>query len=144
MSDLNEKKGEKMMNVKRDTWCRHRTAFDKEQFPVCKVGVDYHQFPRPMDAMPCIGKNAAARALCPQYSGWTDEEITARDKDRHESFERIIKTRNAIVANIESTGNSTGSIQCPCCSDGCVRYSRASNGHVHAGCTTEGCVRWME
>jgi hypothetical protein len=38
-----------------------------------------------------------------------------------------------------------GSMSCPVCKTGTLRYSRAAyNGHVHAGCSTEGCVRWME
>lgn len=38
-----------------------------------------------------------------------------------------------------------GTMNCPVCGTGKLRYSRASyNGHVHAQCTTEGCVAWME
>jgi len=38
-----------------------------------------------------------------------------------------------------------GSMACPVCKTGNLRYSRAAyNGHVHAACSTEGCVRWME
>lgn len=132
-----------MENIKRDTWCRHRTPFTDE-YPVCQAGVNFHDFPRPMDKMPCIGKNAEARALCPQYSGWTDDEIAAREKSRHDSFERIIKTRAAIVESIKETGLRAGVISCPCCAEGKVRYTRANNGHIHAACSTEECVRWME
>jgi hypothetical protein len=38
-----------------------------------------------------------------------------------------------------------GSIRCPVCNDGKLRYSRSSyNGHIHARCQTIGCVEWME
>jgi hypothetical protein len=38
-----------------------------------------------------------------------------------------------------------GSIKCPICNLGELRYSRASyNGHVHARCSNKTCVSWME
>jgi hypothetical protein len=41
--------------------------------------------------------------------------------------------------------SGAGTMPCPVCKTGTLRYSRSSyNGHVHAACTTESCVRWME
>jgi hypothetical protein len=38
-----------------------------------------------------------------------------------------------------------GSMPCPVCKTGTLRYSRAAyNGHVHGRCSTDGCVAWME
>jgi len=38
-----------------------------------------------------------------------------------------------------------GSIACPACKTGTLRYSVAAvNGHMHGACTTENCARWME
>lgn len=37
-----------------------------------------------------------------------------------------------------------GTMQCPLCTSGQLRYSRSAyNGHVHARCSN-GCVAWME
>ncbi len=39
----------------------------------------------------------------------------------------------------------SGSMDCPICKTGSLRYSRDSyNGHIHAACSTPICVRWME
>jgi hypothetical protein len=98
------------------TWCRHRTPFTSE-FKTCKIGVDFHKFPRQHDLMPCLGQTAEAKALCPKYSGYT---------------------------SVKATGQRQGRIPCPACKTGTVGYSQASNGHVHARCSTEGCASWME
>lgn len=38
-----------------------------------------------------------------------------------------------------------GTMPCPVCKTGTLRYSRAAlNGHIHAACTTKTCVSWME
>lgn len=37
-----------------------------------------------------------------------------------------------------------GSMDCPVCKSGTLRYGRASNLHIHGSCTTSSCVRWME
>lgn len=130
--------------MSRNTWCRHRTPFDKEKHPVCKVGVDYHQFDQRHSNMPCLGQSAEARAGCPQYSGYTPEEIAKHEADMKAGFERIGTIRQAIVANVKATGQRQGYIPCPACKTGTVGYSQASNGHIHAGCSTPGCARWME
>lgn len=131
--------------VNRDTWCRHRTPFGTDH-PVCKAGIDFHPFLIPsdrMEHMPCLGTPTQAEALatCPQYSGYSDEELAAREAEDAARWERIKTIRAAIIAS----GKTGGEIECPACKTGKVRFSVArSNGHVHAGCSTEGCARWME
>lgn len=125
--------------VSRDKWCRHRTPFGSDH-PVCKVGVDYHQYMGDYKNMPCLGENADARARCPQYSGYTDEEIAAHETEMNARFERLGIIRKAII----ETGLRSGVIDCPACKTGKVGFSKASNGHVHARCSTEGCASWME
>lgn len=130
--------------VKRDNWCRHRTAFDRDKFPVCKVGVDYHQFDGPFNTKPCLGESAEAKARCSQYSGWTAEEIAEREREVEASMNRI---RAAITAIREAVGGKRGlggSIPCPTCSKP-LHYSIARlNGHIHARCETPQCVSFME
>ncbi len=133
----------KLLKV-RGSWCRHRTPFDASQYPVCKVGIDYHKFPKPHNQMPCLGETEAARAGCPQYSGYTDEELADREKDLDERFDRIALIRSAIIAQIKATSVRGGHIPCPACKTGTVGYSQASNGHVHARCSTDKCAAWME
>lgn len=74
------------------------------------------------------------------------------------SIPNILKARTEIIADLtkrfaEGETNvakehgvihGAGSIDCPVCEKGTLRYSRASNGHVHALCTNADCVRWME
>lgn len=39
----------------------------------------------------------------------------------------------------------TGTVPCPICEDGVIRYSVAAyNGHMHGMCSTAKCIRWME
>lgn len=138
--------------VHRDDWCRHRTAFD-DAIKVCKAGVNYHQFQKSPDGtiipgygalMPCLGQSAEAKARCPQYSGWTAEEIAAREADMEARLGRIGTIRKAIVAETKSTLSRSGVMPCPACGTGKVSWSMASNGHVHARCSTPQCASWME
>lgn len=129
-----------------DTWCKHRTAFSSD-IKVCKVGIDFHQFMAPgqMDMMPCLGKSPEAIARCLQYCGHTDEELAERERDMNERCERMGKIRKAIVTHIDKTDEWVGTIKCPACESGTVRYSRAKyNKHIHAACSTPDCAAWME
>ena len=137
----------KSLDVRRDTWCRHRTPFTNE-FKECKVGVDFHPWRATGDwktGMPCLGESPEAIAKCSKYEAWTDEELAAREAEIDGLIKRMGKIRAAIIASIENTGQWSGAIPCPSCATGTVKYSRAhSNGHVHARCSTEGCASWME
>lgn len=136
--------------VKGDTWCRHRTPFDREKHPVCKIGIDYHQFREDVPAlgwlsrMPCIGENSDARTRCPQYSGRSPEELAEEERELELHLDRI---RGAMVAIREATKGRRGlqgKIVCPSCSKP-LHYSVARvNGHVHARCETEHCVSFLQ
>lgn len=132
------------LEVKRDTWCRHRTPFTKE-FRTCKANIDFHQFDGPHADMPCLGENAAAKARCSSYSGWTAQEIADREECVEQSLKRFGVIRAAIIAEHERTGTNAGTIPCPACGTGTVSWSRArSNGHIYARCSTPDCASWME
>lgn len=127
-----------------DKWCVHRTPFGKEH-KTCKVGVDFHKFPMGTNDMPCLGQTAAAIALCSQYLAKTPEELAAREAMLTERFARIGIIRAEIVKRVEETKQRSGSMPCPACKTGTVRYSQAQcNGHVHAACSTKDCAHWME
>lgn len=133
-----------------NAWCRHRTAFDAKHFPVCKAGVDYHQFDgvrthaKPSD-MPCLGETPEARSRCDKYSGFTVEEIAAAMAERDARWARMGTIREAIMAEHKASRSNGGQMTCPACNAGTVSWSRAhSNGHVHAQCSTPGCASWME
>ena len=125
-----------------DKWCKHRTAFTSE-FKTCKVGVDFHAFKPPM---PCLGEDpAAALARCAQFEAHTPEELAAREAERDARMKRFGVIRPAIVENVKKTGIRSGSIPCPACKTGNVRYSQSSyNDHIHATCSTPNCASWME
>lgn len=134
----------KLPQVKRDTWCRHRTPFGSD-YPVCKVGVNYHPFMDDYKNMPCLGETQEAKDRCPQYSGWTDEELRKREEEITASLKRMGVIRKAIVKAVAETGVRGGAMPCPACETGTVHYSQAaSNGHVHARCSTPNCAAWME
>ena len=69
-----------------------------------------------------------------------------------ESFEKMLAdvcvAREAIMADVGARKNESigGSIPCPICHKGNLRYSYAGsyNGHVHAACDTKVCIQWME
>ena len=138
-----------MKEVKRDTWCRHRTPFT-DAFKTCRVDVDFHQFmggqdTGPQSTMPCLGESEAAKARCDKYSGWTVEEIATREEDMRGRFARLGIIRRAIVEANKATGEHGGTLDCPACKTGTVSWSMArSNGHIHARCSTPDCAAWME
>lgn len=51
----------------------------------------------------------------------------------------------AIRAHAKQQHGVSGSLDCPICKSGTLRYSISShNGHIAAACTTPGCARWIE
>ena len=83
-----------------------------------------------------LARNAILDDLYRRYHA-DDKTVKCLDpKDAHRWYEPM-KQKNCF--------SGAGSMDCPVCKTGKLRYSRAGyNGHVHAGGTTEGCVRWME
>lgn len=128
----------------RTIWCKHyRGRYHND---TCEAGVIYADLPViPADQSPCFGpgRNGCSLAEYP-----TAEEIAAEDRMFREAMERTKKARAAIVSHIgpwKRGEGAGGSIPCPVCETGTLKYSRAGcNGHIHAACTTADCVRWME
>lgn len=132
------------MSKSSDTWCKHRTPFDEKKHPVCKVGVNYHQFDGPFRTKPCLGETEESRARCAQYTAYTPEELAEKERQIEASLDRMLA---ATIAIREATGGKkgvSGKIPCPTCAKP-LHYSIAgNNGHIHAGCETPGCVRFLQ
>jgi hypothetical protein len=93
-------------------------------------------------ACPCKSAQFFTREQAEEYGKKRDAEIAL-------SLKRIGIVRAAIISAIgpeRMKQGISGVIDCPVCTTGKVRYSRAGsyNGHVHASCSTAGCVSWME
>lgn len=127
-----------------DTWCVHRTPFDEKKHPVCKVGINYHEFPSQYNKMPCLGETEEARKLCPKYLALTARQLEEKEKETNARFQRIGTIRQKIVETVKATKVRHGTMKCPCCPLRVVSYYQASNGHVHAACSTVNCASWME
>jgi ribosomal protein S27E len=69
---------------------------------------------------------------------------------REEKIKFLIAALGAAKDDAKAHGlgrghGGTGSVKCPSCENGTIRYSVAGvNGHMHACRTTKGCVAWME
>lgn len=127
--------------------CRH---FNGIQNKTCKAGVAYQD--ECDKAMPCIPRFVNGRETWPCD---TFEIMSQMDAEK-EADERIISvnkssrafsaaSEDARLKGFKKGSGGVGSIACPCCDGGKLRYSVASyNGHMHGRCTTEGCVSWMQ
>jgi hypothetical protein len=52
---------------------------------------------------------------------------------------------DAATKGLKRGNGGTGSVKCPACEMGIIKYSVASlNGHIWGACSTKGCVQWME
>lgn len=138
--------------VSRDPWCKHRTAFDDKKFPVCKAGVNYHEFKVAGeygkyygDQMPCLGRSVTdAKTRCQKFENWTREEIDARRRKVEATMDRIRKAMAAIMEAADGKRGVGGQVTCPNCSKP-LHYSIARvNGHIHAKCETPHCVSFMQ
>ena len=76
------------------------------------------------------------------------DPVTIAEDER--KFALFLNAVHAAKADAKSKGlgrgsAGVGSITCPACKTGTLRYSVAAiNGHMHGACTTENCARWME
>lgn len=135
------------------TTCVHFTGigFMGKDSGMCKVGVPYDQFAdstgKLFGNIPCTN---TAIDSCRFREFPTEEQVQAdrlRDEQRMENF---AKAHKAAKDHAKSLGlgrghGGRGSIDCPVCVIGTLRYSVAGvNGHMHGSCTTEGCMSWME
>lgn len=134
----------------RKTFCNHYRAMANHN--TCEAGVPYSQFAgMPYDKRPCFRRDGESpRPGCDRAEWPTAEELAAEEERWAKRFADVVAARIAIEEHcggpwkcgMPSMG---GSLKCPICPTGTLRYSRSGvNGHVHAGCTTEGCVCWME
>lgn len=162
----------KSVAQKRATRCRH---FNGVQHDKCEAGVCYKTLQDGGAVLPCLpwlydtGKPVAK---CEKYGVYTAEEIAEQERQIGMSINGTITARKAIDAELNrrhaegdksvtakphhdsdfsETGcqsayvAGSGTIPCPVCKTGTLRYSRAAcNGHIHAACSTTGCVQWME
>lgn len=138
--------------MSRENWCKHYTG--TAYGDTCKAGVKYELVVlgkgTPECSYPCFKNRNPLGAKCSEQVFETTEETAARKAEDAKQFERFGKVRTAIVAHLggpwkKGMPGNTGSIPCPCCAGGTVRFTRAGyNGHIHAVCSTAGCAAWME
>lgn len=137
--------------------CRHYTGTHRE---VCKAGVTYRDLVGGPDLgwalkIPCHGvifdhAKDVQRVPCEHKSTWTPEEAAANVDAMDAAMERHMSAHRVAHDDAKANGlkrghGGLGTVKCPVCDDGTIRYSVASyNGHMHAACDTDGCVRWME
>jgi len=75
-----------------------------------------------------------------------DKKQLPTEDDWHAKQERDLAALGRMAAirlAIFATGETQGSLDCPCC-NGRVGFSIAGNGHVAAACSTPGCAKWIE
>ena len=128
--------------------CRH---FNGIQNTKCEAGVEYRWAPVEL-TMPCIPKHINGRATwpCDLFEIMSQADAEKEADERLAMMERGVKARHAAKEDAKLQGfgrghGGYGSIPCPSCEGGTLRYSVASyNGHMHGRCSTKGCVSWME
>lgn len=156
---------------KRAKRCRHFNGVQNEK---CEAGVCYKTL-EGSGILPCLPWHCDTSkpvATCDNFATYSTAEIADQEREIEKAIEAVGIARKAItdeLARRHSVGDKTvvakqhhdedfhgtgyrsayvagaGTITCPVCTTGTLKYSRAAcNGHVHAACTTIGCVRWME
>lgn len=128
--------------------CRH---FNGIQNKKCGAGVEYQPSSMTM-TMPCIPAHVNERAAwpCELFEIMSQQDAEKESDERIAAMERTAKARHAAKDDAKAKGfgkghGGLGSITCPSCDGGTLRYSVASyNGHMHGRCSTTGCVSWME
>ncbi len=131
-------------------FCNHFRSMSEHK--ECAAGVAYESLRGiPFDKRPCFCTNGKPHGGgCDKAEYPTPEEIAARDAEIQRHFQDMALVRTAIVAHLgghwkKGMEGGGGSIPCPVCEKGSVRFSRSGyNGHIHARCSTPDCVAWME
>jgi hypothetical protein len=116
--------------------------------PACRAGVAYEtvEDPKPNGGyrLPCFADDGA-RTACEHARFPTREEAEERERESHASTRRINLVRAAIVTATEGKRGVAGTIACPACEGGTVRFSVAGyNGHIWGKCSTPHCAEWVE
>ena len=152
-------KSDRELRIKQETLeCRHWTGTGRND--VCGAGVNYRQLASGPDLgwalrLPCSGvvfdhAKDVVKAMCEKRVCWTQEEAEANVDRADAAIERAFRAHRVAHDDAKARGlkrghGGAGSVKCPACEDGMIRYTVSSyNGHMHAGCSTDGCVRWME
>lgn len=101
--------------------------------PLCARGVDLRT--EPGAARACMPPDGATPPPCPQR-----EEFTAEERAVWRDWVDARVTRAVIIMAAIPQAGFTGSLTCPACGIGTVRWSRAlNNGHLAADCSTPNC-----
>ena len=89
----------------------------------------------------CMGR----RPGCEKYQPYTAEEIVAQEVVQADRSHEIAIARQAILAKTRNKRNVWGSIPCPVCNAGTLKYSVSMwYGHIRAKCSTPACCDWNE
>lgn len=123
--------------------CVHFTGISN---PCCEAGINYDDVRQDsknfLERFPCF---RGGPDVCELREFPTPEAVAAEEAHWGEAVANMIRARVAIVEHSGGKRGVVGSIACPCCEGGTLKYSVAGiNGHVHAACTTPGCAQWME
>jgi len=141
-----------------DSWrnrCKHFTGIAHD---TCKAGVNYRALVGGPDAgwairLPCnpsLRKAESAPVPCECRELNTDAELEQRADNHLRRMDNFAIAHKAAKDDARGKGFKKGkpgggSLSCPICKIGTLRYSVAGlNGHMHAGCSTPNCVSWME
>jgi hypothetical protein len=129
--------------------CRHYSynlgAMLDDQGPCCAKGLD---LTGPGAANVCMPKGGWPGS-CAKREEYTAVERDIWDKWKAASLGRMIQVLEVIPGSADRKDKDywgkTGTVQCPACGDGKVRWTRApSNGHLWASCSTPNCFQVMQ
>lgn len=128
--------------------CRH---FNGIQNKTCIAGVKYQEC-EAGTTMPCIPRHINGRRTwaCELFEIMSPADAEKGADERIVVMNRGITARHAAKDDAKAKGygkghGGYGSLPCPCCDGGTLKYSVASsNGHMHGKCSTAECVGWME
>jgi len=60
------------------------------------------------------------------------------------SLTRYYKARKTITAHTKDSRNVIGTLMCPICKEGRLKFSVNGSGRIDASCSQRECVRWSE
>jgi hypothetical protein len=145
--------------MSRKDWCIHynglsgRAGEPEGDDRCCRAGVKYvsvhvEDKSKGFGQWPCF---IAGESLpCEKRHFRTPDEIVEMEREHEEHMVKFGKVATAVSTDAKAHGfkkgaGGYGSVKCPVCPDGVVKYSVASyNGHTHAACSTKGCISWMQ
>jgi hypothetical protein len=130
-------------------WCIHYRYNRDEKITTCEAGVDYTTLPKLFSIRPCFlteaGESKPGAATCSKLRRPTPEEIKTHEVWLKERHKVLFKAMALCLEHAEGRRGVAGSIFCPACTTGVLRYSVSSyNGHIHGQCDTPNCLSWMQ